>query len=297
MPPHCLPAPVCRAIYALFCAGRSSSPPRAHAPIPQYSTAGVDIFLNRDFLPPAVSMWAPVHGAPASDSTHGKAAAGGGRLPTRVGKEFVQGGSGPPAHKEISLCSGCFLLPWLRRSGPCRESCNPARKMRTLRPLLTVPCIIVVASSTASFVMRLWLNTAKAAFWNVAGIAPAGLAQPDCAPTLRSIHPSAASSCWVSPVGSPRFRSQTPSRHARAPGILVRPIPSVGGCPRAVLSWQTQPAQNFSPAHLFPRMVAEARAHRHPREKKGLGSASCSGVPHMIPYVSWQVWPKQKPCP
>ena len=40
-------------------------------------------------------MWVPVHGAPASANTHGEAAAGGGRLPTRVGKEFVQGGFGP----------------------------------------------------------------------------------------------------------------------------------------------------------------------------------------------------------
>ena len=40
-------------------------------------------------------MWVSVHGAPASANTHGKAAAGGGRLPTRVGKEFVQGGFGP----------------------------------------------------------------------------------------------------------------------------------------------------------------------------------------------------------
>ena len=52
-------------------------------------------FFSRDLFPPAVSMWVPVHGAPASANTHGKAAAGGGRLPTRVGKEFVQGGFGP----------------------------------------------------------------------------------------------------------------------------------------------------------------------------------------------------------
>ena len=48
-----------------------------------------------NFFPPAVSMCVPVHGAPASASTHPKAAAGAGRLPTRVGKEFVQGGFGP----------------------------------------------------------------------------------------------------------------------------------------------------------------------------------------------------------
>ena len=52
-------------------------------------------FFLRDLFPPAVSTWVPVHGAPASANTHGKAAAGGGRLPTRVGKEFVQGGFGP----------------------------------------------------------------------------------------------------------------------------------------------------------------------------------------------------------
>ena len=55
----------------------------------------VCVFFPRDLFPPAVSMWVPVHGAPASASTRGKAAAGGGCLPTRVGKEFVQGGFGP----------------------------------------------------------------------------------------------------------------------------------------------------------------------------------------------------------
>ena len=52
-------------------------------------------FLFRYLLPPAESMWVPAHCAPASDSTHGKAAMAGGRLPTRVGKDFVQGGFGP----------------------------------------------------------------------------------------------------------------------------------------------------------------------------------------------------------
>ena len=55
------------------------------------------------FFPPAVSMWVPLHGAPASASTHLKAAAGGGRLPTRVGKEFVQGGFGPAS---VTLSAG-----------------------------------------------------------------------------------------------------------------------------------------------------------------------------------------------
>ena len=57
-----------------------------------YDTIGF-VFFGTVLLP-AVAMWVPVHGAPASASAHGKAAAGGGRLPTRVGKEFVQGGFG-----------------------------------------------------------------------------------------------------------------------------------------------------------------------------------------------------------
>ena len=40
-------------------------------------------------------MWVPVHGAPVSECTHGKAAAGGDRLPAGVGETFVQGGFGP----------------------------------------------------------------------------------------------------------------------------------------------------------------------------------------------------------
>ena len=61
------------------------------------------IIFFRYLFPPAVSMWVSVHGAPASASTHGKAAAVGGHLPTRVGKEFVQGGLG---HAIITLPAG-----------------------------------------------------------------------------------------------------------------------------------------------------------------------------------------------
>ena len=59
-------------------------------------------------------MWFPVHGAPASANTHGKAAAGGGRLPTRVGKEFVQGGFGPAS---TTLSAGGQL-----KQGCCKGS-------------------------------------------------------------------------------------------------------------------------------------------------------------------------------
>ena len=46
------------------------------------------------------------------------------------------------------------------------------------------------------------LNTAKTACWNAAGIAPAGVAQPDGGGP-HSLHPSAASCCV--PIGSPAF--------------------------------------------------------------------------------------------
>ena len=71
-------------------------------------------FFFRDLFPPAVSTWVPVHGAPASANTHGKAAAGGGRLPTRVGKEFVQGGFGPAS---TTLSAGGQL-----KQGCCKGS-------------------------------------------------------------------------------------------------------------------------------------------------------------------------------
>ena len=48
-------------------------------------------------------MWVPVRGASASDSTNGTAAAGGNRLPARVGEEFAQGGLQPAS---TTFCAG-----------------------------------------------------------------------------------------------------------------------------------------------------------------------------------------------